>query len=180
LTASRLVQLSKLLSLILRHRPDQFDVILDPEGFADLRDVLVAVRKHFHDATQRDLIAVVQTVEPQKQRFSILDGEIRANYGHSLAGRIEHPAGEPPGVLWHGTCDRSLPGIVERGILPMKRQYVHLTLDWELAARIGARHGTACVISVDAARAYAEGVVFYRANASFWLANEIAPTYLQI
>ena len=113
-------------------------------------------------------------------RLSILAGEIRANYGHSLVGRVEYPAEEPPPVLWHGTSNRSLAGIVERGILPMKRQYVHLTLDRELAARIGARHGKACIVKVHAARAHAEGVVFYRANDSFWLANEIAAAYLQL
>jgi RNA:NAD 2'-phosphotransferase (TPT1/KptA family) len=31
------------------------------------------------------LRAVVDTVEPDKQRFSIVDDEIRANYGHSIA-----------------------------------------------------------------------------------------------
>jgi putative RNA 2'-phosphotransferase len=173
-------QISKLLALILRHRPDRFDIVLDPEGYASLKDVLVALRAHFPDATEEDVVAVVETIEPDKRRYTLSDGEIRANYGHSLTSRIAHEQGTPPAVPWHGTTNPAVPNIVERGLLPMKRQYVHLTVDSVLAERVGARRGTPRVIKVDAARAHADGVVFHRANDSFWLADEVAARYLQL
>lgn len=176
----RLIRLSKLLSLMLRHQPEQFGVVLDPEGYADLWEVLLAVQTRVPDATETDLRDIVTTLETDKQRFSIIDGEIRANYGHSLADRIQHQPVAPPAVLLHGTTETALPGIAARGILPMKRQYVHLTTDERLAIRIGSRRGAARAIKIDAARAHAEGVPFYRANDTFWLADEIAPRYLEI
>jgi putative RNA 2'-phosphotransferase len=176
----RLVRLSRLLSLILRHQPKRFGVVLDPEGYADVHEVLLAVRTEIANATEQDILAVVENIEPEKQRFSISEGEIRANYGHSLASRIEHTAGLPPRVLWHGTAERALAGITIHGLLPMRRQYVHLTTDERIAVRIGSRHGTPRTIKVDAARAHEDGTVFYRANDSFWLADRIALSYLEI
>jgi len=176
----RLVQISKLLSLMLRHRPEQFGIALDGEGFAALGEVLCAVQKTIPEATEKDLAAVIETVEPEKRRFSMIDGEIRANYGHSLETRIVHTVGVPPSLLWHGSSASALPEIRRHGLLPMKRQYLHLTTDKALAARIGARHGTPHVIEVAANRAHADGITFFRANESFWLANAIAVKYLRI
>jgi putative RNA 2'-phosphotransferase len=176
----RLVRLSKLLALMLRHRPDQFGIVLDAEGYAEIREVLSAVRTRIAAATLEDLVAVVETIEPEKRRYSLDEGEIRANYGHSVAGRIAHEACAPPDTLLHGTPVTALQRIREQGLLPMRRQYVHLTTHPDLATRIGARHGTPRLLTVDAARAHADGVVFYRANDAFWLTDHIAPQYLDV
>ena len=178
MTRQRLVQLSKLLAMILRHQPQQFGITLDAEGYAPLTEVLAAVRSRMPHASAADVRAVVATLEHDKRRFSILDDEIRANYGHSLAQRIEHQPAAPPTVLLHGTSRAAVPGILERGLLPMRRQYVHLTTDPTLATRIGARHGPAQVLVVAAAQAFEGGIVFYRANESFWLADAVPARYL--
>jgi putative RNA 2'-phosphotransferase len=170
-----LVRVSKLLSLILRHKPEKFGVVLDPEGYAPLADILAAVRTSLPHATEG---AVVNTVEQDKQRFTILDGEIRANYGHSIRERIAHPQATPPAVLLHGTAEHTVESILEAGLRPMKRQYVHLTTNPALAARIGARHGRVRVLTVDARRAHAEGIAFYRANDAFWLADAVPARFL--
>jgi putative RNA 2'-phosphotransferase len=173
-----LVQISKLLALILRHRPGEFGIVLDAEGYAGLDEVLAAVRTRIAGATRADLEAVVSQVEPEKTRYRIEDGDIRANYGHSLPERIEQQRADPPPVLWHGTPEQALGEIGRHGLLPMRRQYVHLTTGPELAVRIGARHGRPRLLKVDAARAHADGVDFYRANDAFWLAERIPPAYL--
>jgi putative RNA 2'-phosphotransferase len=178
MTTPHLVRISKLLALILRHRPGEFGIVLDAEGYAGLDEVLAAVRTRIGSATLADLEAVVSRIEPEKSRYRIADGEIRANYGHSLPGRIEQQQEVPPAVLWHGTPEHALAEISRRGLLPMRRQYVHLTTSSELALRIGARHGRPRLLKVDAARAHADGVAFYRANDAFWLAVQIPQAYL--
>lgn len=62
----------------------------------------------------------------------------------------------------------------------MRRQYVHLTTDRELAQKVGARHGTAALIYVDAKHAHEVGLPFYRANERFWLAQEVPPEFLSL
>lgn len=175
----QLVQLSKLLSLMLRHQPERFGVTLDAEGYASLAEVLQAVRTRLPHATLADLQQMVASIEPDKQRFSIVAEDIRANYGHSLAERIAQPPAAPPDVLLHGTASAAVPGILAQGLLPMRRQYVHLTTEAQLALRIGARRGIACVLTIAAAQAAAASVQFYRANGAFWLADAIPARYIQ-
>jgi putative RNA 2'-phosphotransferase len=61
----------------------------------------------------------------------------------------------------------------------MRRQYVHLTTNPDLAARVGGRHGTVQVLEVEALRASKAGVAFYRANESFWLTDFVAPEFVR-
>lgn len=180
MTTPYLVRISKLLALILRHKPEQLGIELDAEGYAPLSEVLAAVRSQIASATLADLEAVVTQLEPEKNRYSIVDGEIRANYGHSFEGRIQHEAGVPPPVLWHGTPESAIQQISQQGLHPMRRQYVHLTTQPELATRIGARHGKPRLLKVDAAAAHAQGTIFYRANDAFWLALHIPPQHLDL
>ena len=176
--ASRLVRLSKLMALILRHEPERFGIVLDPEGFTPVGELLEAVRKEMPDVVEADIRAVVETVEPQKQRYSIEDGDVRANYGHSVADRIAFEAAEPPEILFHGTGARALETILLNGLHPMNRQYVHLTEERDLALRVGGRHGKPRIVEVAAKRAPGEGVRFYQANKSFWLADKVPSKYL--
>jgi putative RNA 2'-phosphotransferase len=177
-TSGDLKALSKLISLILRHEPERFGVVLDPEGYTSIEDLLVAVRSVRPATPLEDIAAVVATVEPDKQRFTIIGDSIRANYGHSLRERVAQVEAAPPPVLYHGTSARAVEAILEHGLRPMNRQYVHLTTDRELARRVGGRRGSPVLLRVDAARASAEGVKFYKANVTFWLVDALPPAYL--
>jgi putative RNA 2'-phosphotransferase len=163
--------LSKLMSLILRHEPERFGLVLDAEGFVPIDELLVAIRTRQPGVTREQVVAVVAQVEPEKQRFTIEGNDIRANYGHSFAQRIEHEPAPPPDLLYHGTHAGAVADILREGLRPMARQYVHLTTDREMARRVGARHGVPSVLRIDVARALAAGVVFYRANRTFWLVD---------
>ena len=88
MTDRRPIRLSKPMSLVLRHEPERFGVVLDAEGFASLAELLEAVRARIPGASELDVRAVVDTVEPEKQRFSIVAGEIRANRSFWLADRV--------------------------------------------------------------------------------------------
>ena len=177
-TPKQLKSLSKFMSLILRHKPEDFGVVLDPEGWTGIDELLEAMNRE-RPVTRAQLEDVVQQVEPDKQRFSIEGEEIRANYGHSLAGKITHEAAAPPELLFHGTNTRVLETILEGGLEPMSRQYVHLTPNGELASRVGGRRGKPVLVTVEAGRAHAAGVVFYRANHAFWLTDRVPAEFLR-
>jgi putative RNA 2'-phosphotransferase len=167
----RLVRISKLMSLILRRQPEQFGVVLHPEGYASLQELVRALRESIPDAAMDDVRRVVETLEPDKARFSIADSDLRANYGHSLHERIVQQRVVPPEVLLHGTSEEAVATIRRDVIRPMRRQYVHLTTNRDLASRVGSRHGRAKVLVIDALRASESGLAFYRANEFFWLAD---------
>jgi len=179
MTDRRLIQISKLLSLMLRHQPEQFSLTLDAEGFAPIEDVLTALQSRLPGASADDILAVVATIEPDKRRFSIEDGEIRANYGHSLEERIKQQVATPPALLLHGTTESAALRILKEGLTPMRRQYVHMTVNRELALRVGARRGKPALLMIDAAAAHDTGVAFYRANDSFWLADSVPAKFIR-
>jgi len=173
-----LARLSRLMSVVLRHKPEGFGVVLDAEGYTPLTELVAALRAREAWADESAVRAVVATNDPVKQRFSIVGDDIRANYGHSVAGRIAHDPAIPPEVLFHGTAATALASILSAGLSPMRRQYVHLTVDRELALRVGSRHGLPCLVCVEAGRARRDGVRFYRANRSFWLADHVPARFL--
>jgi putative RNA 2'-phosphotransferase len=179
LTKQRLVPISKLMSLVLRHDPTTFGLTLDAEGFTSLEELLAALRTRLPDTSAADIVAVVETIEPDKRRFSIVDDEIRANYGHSLAERVAQQRAEPPALLLHGTTEAAVPKILAEGLSPMRRQYVHMTVSPALAAKVGSRHGKPLLLEVDARAAHEAGIAFYRANENFWLADAVPARFVR-
>lgn len=170
----QLKRLSKQLSRLLRHQGDSLGV--DPEGFV----AVDAVLRHLPPGvTIDDVQAVIATVEPHKQRFTLIDGFIRANYGHSLASVVAYARATPPPTLYHGTSSGALAAILATGLQPMRRQFVHLTVAPALARQIGQRHGPAVVLAVDAVGADAAGVVFHHPNDGFWLVRHLPPQFLR-
>jgi len=172
-------QLSKRLSWALRHAAAELGLLIDPEGFVAIDDLIKALGSD-RPMTRAQIAEVVTAVAPEKQRFEIRDGWIRANYGHSLATRIEHPNRPPPPLLFHGTSLAALPAIKLDGLRPMNRQYVHLCTDPDLATQVGARHGPPVLLRVNAAAAHRAHVPFYCANPHFWLADHVPRSSLNI
>ncbi|WP_165310801.1 RNA 2'-phosphotransferase [Microbacterium protaetiae] len=97
------VTLSKTMSHALRHAPEEYGLLLDAAGWADLEKVREAVAKALHTPITIDDIERVVAESP-KRRFEYDGVSIRAAYGHSIDGRIEHPvATEAPAQLFHAT-----------------------------------------------------------------------------
>ncbi len=83
---------------------------------------------------KEDILHVMEISD--KKRLEIVDDKIRALYGHSIPMHIKKQEAEPPAILYHGTTKRFLSAIKEKGLLPMIRQYVHLSVDEETARHI--------------------------------------------
>ncbi|MBP7146364.1 MAG: RNA 2'-phosphotransferase [Acidobacteria bacterium] len=176
--------LSRFLALILRHKADEFGLVLDPRGWAPLERVLDVVRAEhrFRDVRPDDVQDLVAGGSGDgSRRFELADGRIRARYGHSLARRIEYPPAVPPQHLFHGTAPDTLAQIRRAGLRPMGRQYVHLSATRAMARRVGARHGgRPVVVGVRAAEAHAAGTVFHDAGNGVWLTPDVARDYLDV
>lgn len=181
--ARRLTKLSRFLSLILRHQPERFGLLLDGEGWASLSEVLEILRglPNFRWATRADVMEVVEEgAGDGKRRFEVEGNRIRARYGHSLEQPIAYEPCVPPPLLYHGTSPDALGSIRREGLKPMERQAVHLSPDPETALRVGVRHAERpVVLLVHAGEAHAAGVVFYRADEAVYLARGIPAEFLE-
>lgn len=165
--------ISKLLSLVLRHKPQKIGIDLDKQGFTDIDKLIKNINEFGHLRlliTREAIDEVVKTND--KKRFEIsADGtKIRAVQGHSAPMvQIDFVASTPPNPLYHGTAHRFLTSIRQQGLLPQTRQYVHLSTDIATAQKVGARHGKVQVLVIDTAKMCADGFEFYQANNGVWL-----------
>lgn len=177
---SQRVGLSKAVAHALRHDPAAYGLTLDENGWTSASDVVEALRRRSRRWTGLSYDALADMVEHGDKRRYELDGDrIRALYGHSLPGRVTHPTTVPPRTLYHGTTAEALRQIRRDGLLPMARQYVHLSADVATARAVGSRRsGAPVVVTVDAERAAAAGVAFCRGNAQVWLAARVPVEFL--
>lgn len=173
-------KLSKFMSKILRHSPENFGLSLDPVdgscAIADLLEVL-RVQTKWSELSVNDIEEVVERCE--KQRFEINGDRIRARYGHSH-DKVSYPMAVPPLVLYHGTNVQAAPVILKQGLRPMKRQYVHLSEGLHFATLAGKRRGELIILAIDTEKASQAGVVFYYAGNEVWLADAVPAEFCSV
>ncbi|GJM44154.1 MAG: putative RNA 2'-phosphotransferase [Gemmatimonadota bacterium] len=174
-------RLSKFLSLVLRHRPDEYDLQMDEEGFVDfdtLIDVLVA-EDIAAESAEDDVRELVEGSD--RRRFEIADGKIRALYGHSSRIRLNYPADDPPPVLYHGTTEETARRVAKEGLKPAGRALVHLSGTEEEALSVGGRHtDDPVLIKVDTVKALDHEIGFHQATDLIWLCSSLPVDVLEI
>ena len=177
--SGQIIRYSKFLSLILRHKPEQIGLSLDPQGWVNVDTLLNAANSHGVHLS-RELLERVVT-ENNKKRFTLSeDGQrIRANQGHSLPVDLGLAPVEPPELLYHGTADPFVNGIRREGLLRRTRIHVHLSPDERTAEAVGGRHGRPVILTVDAGRMYHDGYVFYLSANGIWLTKHVPPEYIE-
>ena len=180
-TSKNDVKTSKFLSFILRHKPDAIALRLNSEGWADIDALILCAAAHGKKLAREQVLRVA--AESDKQRFAISDdgSRIRAVQGHSTKQvDISFTPETPPDTLFHGTAGRCLPSILEKGLLPGKRHYVHLSTTRATAKAVGERHGKPVVLIVDAAAMSRDGAEFYLSENSVWLTKAVPAQYLKM
>ena len=116
-----------------------------------------------------------------KRRHEVAAGKIRALYGHSLPDRLLKVPAPPPKRLFHGTAPAAVAKIREAGLLPMGRQYVHLSVNRDEAVAVGKRKAPVPIILLIRARdAWNDGVTFYSGNERVWLADGVPWAYIAV
>jgi putative RNA 2'-phosphotransferase len=173
----RLVKVSKYLAKHLRHRPERIGLTLDPEGWADVGELLAAAGRHGFALTRAEIEHVVAFND--KRRYELVGNRIRAVQGHSVPVELNLPVVAPPELLYHGTVSRSVEPILREGLMPMGRHAVHLSPDRETARRVGARRGEPVILVVQAGRMAADGHEFRVSANGVWLVGSVPPEYLR-
>lgn len=177
--ANNLKHLSKLLAVILRHKPDDFGIELDEYGFAPLDVVWQAIKTKYGERyTLTDLETVVAGDQNGKKRYEIADGHIRALYGHSTL-QITYLPTVPPDLLYHGTNANALQLIRDEGLKSMNRQYVHLTTNLDNAIIVAKRRtNDPIILTIRAKEAHDAGLVFHQAEAEHYLVKSLPPDFI--
>lgn len=175
---SRDTQISKFMSLVLRHAPHEAELTLDANGWTDLYTLAKVIQGKF-GADGEELQRIVD--ENPKKRFAIEGNRIRAVQGHSLEVDLALKPITPPGILFHGTKRDFMSSILAEGLTRQSRQHVHLSKDIETARIVAVRRkGENVILQIDAAAMQQAGHSFYLSNNGVWLTESVAPKFISI
>jgi putative RNA 2'-phosphotransferase len=174
------VKLSKITSHALRHEPWLYELEIDSEGWTSISALMDSIRlqdSNWQDLSVNDVMTMVSSSD--KRRYEVVDGRIRALYGHSLSQKLEKLQAIPPEVLFHGTSPEVFQIIQIEGLKPMQRQYVHLSTNQEMADQVGRRKvKSPIVLMVNSKMAHNCGVKFYQGNEVVWLCDYVPPKFI--
>lgn len=171
--------LSKFISLVLRHKPQAAGIELDSHGWADVNGLIDGICKTGRSIDRDLLEKIVHTDEKQRYRFNSDGTKIRASQGHSIPADVELQEAEPPEYLYHGTSEKAAAHIILEGVKPMGRLYVHLSKDTKTAQKVGKRHGKPVVFRVSAGRMYQSGISFFISENGVWLCGHVPAKFLE-
>lgn len=170
-------KISKRMSLILRHRPELYQLQLDKQGWCQVTELLQAFHNNNFSITKEELHIIVEQNDKKRFAFSKDGKRIRANQGHSIPIELGYQAVQPPEVLYHGTATRFMKAIRKEGLVKKNRHHVHLSADRATAQQVGQRHGVPIILVIQALRMHEAGHTFYISENGVWLTDEIAPKY---
>ena len=173
-----LTDLSRYISLILRHKPEVIGITLDEHGWADVEQLIQGIRKT-KDFDMEMLEKIVETDNKKRYSFNEDKTKIRANQGHSIQVDVELEKRTPPEILWHGTAEKYVPAIEQQGLISKSRLYVHLSEDIETAGNVGNRHGKLVMYKVFSKKMERDGYEFYLSKNGVWLTKKVPVKYLE-
>ena len=179
MTPEQATRLSKFLSLILRHEPEKFGVVLDAAGWTSVSALLEACGRHGHPLDRAGLEEVVATNSKKRFAFDESGTRIRASQGHSVDVELGYEPAMPPARLYHGTASRFVEAIRAGGLMKMLRHHVHLSADEATARAVGQRHGKPAVLVIDAAAMAAEGAAFFVSANGVWLVEHVPVRFIR-
>lgn len=176
----KLDKLSVFISLVLRHKPEATKITLDEHGWANVEELLRGINETGRKISMEILEDIVATDNKQRYSFNEDKTLIRANQGHSIPVDVELKEQNPPEILYHGTATRFLNSILNDGLKPMSRLYVHLSKDIETAWKVGKRHGDPVILKTNSRDMYKDGYKFYLSENGVWLTEKVDVKYFEV
>lgn len=173
------VRISKMLSLVLRHKPEQIGISLDRNGWADTNDLIKKLNDKGFDVNISSVENIVANSDKKRFIFNDDHSKIRANQGHSIEVDLQLIDKEPPNILYHGTKIKFLNEIKNEGLKKMKRHSVHLSPDMETATIVANRRtGESIILVINSGLMFKQGYKFQLSENGVWLTDIVPPKFI--
>jgi len=169
-----LIRLSKKLSYLLRHHPEENNLTLDEYGYVSVDQLLSAL------SISKIMLDNIVEMKTDKKRFQYNSDQtkIKCTHGHSIPVKLEISESQPPSILLHGTSHKTINIIRVEGLKAMNRQYVHLTTDQSVAKTVGSRYGKPIILKINADAMLADGYKFFLTENNVWLTKTVPVQYI--
>lgn len=178
--SEHLPKISVKMSWELRHNKDNLKFKKENnelwDGYVPVDYLLKTLKITFDD-----LVKIVETDSKGRYSFNSDYTEIKANQGHSMEVDLYLKPTVPPMKLYHGTNVKVYDSIMEKGLLPMLRQYVHLSENIDTAIEVAKRRKEEIVIfEIDVEEMLKNNIEFYKSQNGVWLVNTVSSKYLRL
>lgn len=171
--------ISKFLSYVLRHNPDKLGITLDENGWTSVAVLLEKINVEPYSLSMSALEDVVATNNKKRFAFNEDKTMIRASQGHSVNIDLGIQPKEPPSYLYHGTVEKFITSIQDKGLIKGTRQHVHLSADKETAINVGSRRGKPIILTVRSGEMHAQNHAFYQSENGVWLTEEVPTEFIE-
>lgn len=171
-------KLSRFLSLVLRHKPEEIGLALDDQGYLSVDELIEGINNTGRMIDKRILDEILSSDNKQRYSYDSTCTRIRANQGHSIEVNLGLQKETPPKILYHGTPEKFVRAIEEEGLIKKKRTYVHLSKDLETARNVGSRRGEPVIFEIDTEAMVKDDYEFYVSENGVWLTERVPAQYL--
>lgn len=172
-------EISKFLSLVLRHRPEKIGITLSESGWVAVDELIQKLNAFGKRLSHVELETVVRENDKQRFEFSDDGGNIRASQGHSIDVDLGYQPATPPKLLHHGTPTQFVDSIKLEGLTKQKRHHVHLHTDADLATSVGQRRGKPVLLRIHAKRMSEAGYAFFVTPNQVWLTDHVPAEFIE-
>ena len=172
-------QIARRMAGILRHFPEKFDLEMDINGWVSVRELSNAIsRKDRRKHWLRDRhIEAISSTDP-KGRYEVRGGSVRATYAHTVDIELDLPTDNIPELLYYPCGPDELDVLLEAGISPGSRKWVHLSKTVTAACNAGhVHHSRPKIIEVDTIQMQANGDIVYHAGTTVYLTGGVDGAY---
>jgi putative RNA 2'-phosphotransferase len=173
------IRISRFLSLVLRHKPEQIGLELDSNGWADVNSLIEKCNQSNIPLSLDILKHIVKTNAKKRFAFNQQQNKIRASQGHSVNVDLELKSVKPPEILYHGTAENFVVSIWEQGLMKQQRKHVHLSSTVATALNVGRRHGKPFVFEISAQQMFNDHYTFFLSDNGVWLTDHVPAKYLK-
>ena len=172
-TRIKVTDLSRFMLYMLGHRPDEFGLVPDKDGWLTFKEILWALHEepgweYVREVHLREVLAGEERslFEWEEERVRTVQRRWRLN--------PPEPAPEVPKILFIGVRRRAHPHVMEKGLL--STGFLVLSPDRGMALRVaGRRDPKPVILEITTALARNEGVAFH-AFGNLFLASRIPPS----
>ena len=175
----QLKHISKFMSLVLRHKPEEIGLQLDENGWTKVDELIEKMNNKGIIVDHDTINKLVETNDKNRFAFNEDKTMIRANQGHSINIELNLSEAIPPEILYHGTTVKYLDDILNDGLKRQSRQHVHLSVTIETARSVGSRHGKPVILIIRSKDMHDAGYKFYLSENKVWLTDAIPVEYIK-
>jgi putative RNA 2'-phosphotransferase len=164
--------LARFMLYVLGHRPDEFGLLPDEEGFVAYKELLWALHEEPGWGYVRKGHINEVLLGRDRTLFEAREDSIRA-LDRRWHFDLENPDRGLPNILFVGVRRRAHSNVMEKGLTPPQGRHIVLSSDQDMAMRIGRRRDQKSVLLEISTHSVSEAGIALKPFGHLFIANQV-------